>query len=122
MSRTSLAQVEPDLLGERKKSAEQSMDGAKTQNAPTQKPGEVAPSEKKSESMFLMFISQLMHAKGDLSAITCPAFLMCGESLLEYPVSWMVFPQLMGQISGALTPERESCCHFSHPMRLSVLV
>jgi hypothetical protein len=54
---------------------------------------------------FIKFISQLSSTTGDLSQMTCPAFLLSGYSLLEYSQHWGEHPDLLYKISDPnLTP------------------
>lgn len=46
------------------------------------------PTEQK--SAFYSFLKSLASFTGDLSAVTCPAFLLAPESLIEY--SWVTLP------------------------------
>ncbi|KAJ3330480.1 Oxysterol binding protein [Kappamyces sp. JEL0680] len=48
---------------------------------------------------FMKFLSQLASATGDLSNMTCPAFLLNGYSLLEYSQHWGDHPDLLYDIS-----------------------
>ncbi|KAI8645856.1 hypothetical protein BD408DRAFT_474277 [Parasitella parasitica] len=59
------------------------------------------PNEQK--SAFYAFLKSLASFTGDLSAITCPAFLLAPESLIEYSEYWAAQPELFAAI-----PEPES--------------
>ena len=57
---------------------------------------------------FMKFLSQLRAATGDLSSLTCPAFLLNGASLLEYSQvkveftkHWMDHPDLLYNIKSS---------------------
>ncbi|KAI1313372.1 glycerol ethanol, ferric requiring protein [Mortierella claussenii] len=51
------------------------------------------------------FISTLASFSGDLSALTCPSFLLSSVSLLEYSQYWGDHPKLFASISAGATPE-----------------
>ncbi|KAF9933097.1 Oxysterol binding protein [Linnemannia zychae] len=51
------------------------------------------------------FISTLATFSGDLSALTCPSFLLSSVSLLEYSQYWGDHPKLFASISAGKTPE-----------------
>jgi hypothetical protein len=48
---------------------------------------------------FMKFVSQLASFTGDLSQMTCPAFLLNGCSLLEYSQHWGDHPDLLYDIT-----------------------
>ncbi|CEP07298.1 hypothetical protein [Parasitella parasitica] len=54
------------------------------------------PNEQK--SAFYAFLRSLASFTGDLSAITCPAFLLAPESLIEYSEYWGAQPELFAAI------------------------
>ncbi|KAL7752102.1 Oxysterol-binding protein 4 [Sorochytrium milnesiophthora] len=54
-------------------------------------------------SQFMQFIKTLASFTGDLSQLTCPAFLLSGTSLLEYSQHWADHPKLFSAIA-ALRP------------------
>ncbi|ORZ28841.1 hypothetical protein BCR41DRAFT_379541 [Lobosporangium transversale] len=51
------------------------------------------------------FITTLASFSGDLSALTCPSFLLSSVSLLEYSQYWGDHPKLFASISSGTTPE-----------------
>ena len=58
---------------------------------------------------FMKFLSQLAAATGDLSGMTCPAFLLNGYSLLEYSQHWGDHPDLLWDMAQeTLTDEERS--------------
>ncbi|KAK4515402.1 uncharacterized protein ATC70_010347 [Mucor velutinosus] len=54
------------------------------------------PTEQK--SAFYSFLKSLASFTGDLSAVTCPAFLLAPESLIEYSEYWAAQPELFAAI------------------------
>ncbi|KAJ1993709.1 Oxysterol-binding protein 4 [Dimargaris cristalligena] len=55
---------------------------------------------------FYGFLKNLGSFTGDLSALTCPSFLLSGDSVLEYCTHWCDQPSLFSSISDpALAPE-----------------
>ncbi|KAI8901138.1 hypothetical protein BC833DRAFT_579111 [Globomyces pollinis-pini] len=54
------------------------------------------------KSDFLSFLSQLASFTGDLSQLTCPAFLLNGISLLEYSQHWCDHPNLLYDIANPI--------------------
>lgn len=55
----------------------------------------------------MKFIGQLASATGDLSHMTCPAFLLNGYSLLEYSQHWADHPDLLWDLTAASLTEEE---------------
>ncbi|KNE73255.1 hypothetical protein AMAG_17431 [Allomyces macrogynus ATCC 38327] len=64
----------------------------------------VVPAQHKSQ--FLQFVKTLASFTGDLSQLTCPAFLLSGTSLLEYSVHWADHPELLARIPAITDPAR----------------
>ncbi|KAI9141224.1 hypothetical protein BKA69DRAFT_1038683 [Paraphysoderma sedebokerense] len=56
------------------------------------------------KSAFLQFIKTLASFTGDLSQLTCPAFLLSGVSLLEYSAHWVDHPELFAAIPRVKDP------------------
>ncbi|KAL7318434.1 Oxysterol-binding protein 4 [Mucor circinelloides] len=54
------------------------------------------PTEQK--SAFYSFLKSLASFTGDLSSVTCPAFLLAPESLIEYSEYWAAQPELFAAI------------------------
>ncbi|CAO3639265.1 unnamed protein product [Mucor hiemalis] len=54
------------------------------------------PTEQK--SAFYSFLKSLASFTGDLSAVTCPAFLLAPQSLIEYSEYWAAQPELFAAI------------------------
>ncbi|KAI9221371.1 hypothetical protein BC828DRAFT_404990 [Blastocladiella britannica] len=57
----------------------------------------VVPAGEKSQ--FMSFVKTLASFTGDLSQLTCPAFLLSGVSLLEYSAHWADHPDLFAAIA-----------------------
>ncbi|ORY06584.1 Oxysterol-binding protein [Basidiobolus meristosporus CBS 931.73] len=62
---------------------------------------DIAPQYK---SSFTSFLKDVASFTGDLSALTCPAFLLNGISLLEYSGYWADHPELFAAISEPESP------------------
>ncbi|KAJ1909184.1 Oxysterol-binding protein 4 [Tieghemiomyces parasiticus] len=62
------------------------------------------PASNRSE--FYSFLKNLGSFTGDLSALTCPSFLLSGDSILEYCTHWCDQPSLFTAISEALDSEQ----------------
>ncbi|KAJ2655558.1 Oxysterol-binding protein 4 [Coemansia sp. RSA 1200] len=54
---------------------------------------------------FMSFLKGILSFTGDLSALTCPAFLLNGISLLEYGAHWNDYPHVLAEITKAKDPE-----------------
>ncbi|KAK9694241.1 Oxysterol-binding protein 4 [Basidiobolus ranarum] len=70
--------------------------GGKTNKNESKADSTIAPQHK---NVFLSFLKDLASFTGDLSALTCPSFLLNGVSLLEYSTYWGDHPELVAAIS-----------------------
>ncbi|KAJ1964863.1 Oxysterol-binding protein 4 [Dipsacomyces acuminosporus] len=61
--------------------------------------GNIVPASHSSD--FMSFLKGVLSFTGDLSALTCPSFLLNGISLLEYGAHWSDYPNVLGEITKA---------------------
>ncbi|KAJ2360203.1 Oxysterol-binding protein 4 [Coemansia sp. RSA 2610] len=64
--------------------------------------GSIVPSS--SSGDFMSFFKGILSFTGDLSALTCPSFLLNGISLLEYGAHWSDYPHVLAEITKATDP------------------
>jgi len=67
------------------------------------KPGDAVPQQY--SGAFMQFLKTLASYTGDLSALTCPAFLLSTTSLTEYSAYWADHPDLLAAIPKASKEE-----------------
>ncbi|KAJ2691111.1 Oxysterol-binding protein 4 [Coemansia sp. RSA 1285] len=76
----------------------------KGNNTPPSEPtGNIVPTSYVGD--FMSFLKGILSFTGDLSALTCPSFLLNGISLLEYGAHWNDYPHVLAEITKAKDPE-----------------
>jgi hypothetical protein len=75
-----------------------SVSNGQLSSEPNQPTGEAEAIPSQHKSAFVAFLKQLATFTGDLSSLTCPAFLLSGCSLLEYSSHWGDHPDLLEEI------------------------
>ncbi|KAJ2557382.1 Oxysterol-binding protein 4 [Coemansia sp. RSA 1933] len=76
----------------------------KSNGTPTTEPsGNIVPTSYMGD--FMSFLKGILSFTGDLSALTCPSFLLNGISLLEYGAHWNDYPHVLAEITKATDSE-----------------
>ncbi|KAJ2612825.1 Oxysterol-binding protein 4 [Coemansia sp. RSA 1804] len=70
---------------------------------PSEPTGNIVPTSYVGD--FMSFLKGILSFTGDLSALTCPSFLLNGISLLEYGAHWNDYPHVLAEITKAKDPE-----------------